>query len=70
MKIFNCIGCIDYTIATIDKSNRSSSREVYVAGFVPSYQLPHKRPHCLDPFLDPLISEVEDIFINVKLYLE
>jgi len=58
------IGSIDFSIATMEKSNRSSVNEVYVAGFVPSYLLPHKRPCCLDPFLDPLITEIEDIFIN------
>ncbi len=57
-------GAIDFTIATMAKSDRSSTDEVYVAGFVPTYLLPHKRPCCLDPFLHPLIAEIEDIFIH------
>lgn len=58
------IGAIDFTIATMAKSDRSSTDEIYVSGFVPSYLLPHKRPCLLDPFLHPLITEIEDIFIN------
>ena len=46
------------------KCDRSSTEEVYIAGFVPSYLLPHKRPCSLDPFLHPLITEIEDLFIN------
>ena len=56
--------CIDFTIATMAKCDRSSTEEVYIAGFVPSYLLPHKRPCSLDPFLHPLITEIEDLFIN------
>ena len=48
----------------MEMSDRSATDEVYVAGFVPCYQLPHKRSCCLDPFLHPLISEIEDIFID------
>ena len=48
----------------MEKKDRSRTSEVYVAGFVPSYLLPKKRPHSLDPFLHPLLSEIEDIFIN------
>ena len=56
-----CTGAIEVTIA---KAKRSSTDEVYVVGFVPSYQLPKSRPCSLDPFLHPLISDIEDIFIN------
>ena len=48
------------------KKERSCTEEVYVAGFIPSHLLPKKRPCSLDPFLHPLISDVEDIFINGK----
>ena len=43
------------------KNDRS---KVDVCGFVPSYTVPNKIPWSLDPFLDPLITEVEDSFIN------
>ena len=46
------------------KADRSHTDEVYVCGFVPCHLLPNKRPCFLDPFLDPLIEEVEEYFIN------
>ena len=46
------------------KEERSAADEVYVVGFVPSYLLPKRQPNALDPFLEPLISEIEDIFID------
>ena len=58
------IPCIDFTIATMAKCDRSSTEEVYIAGFVPSYLLLHKRPCSLDPFVYLLITEIEDLFIN------
>ena len=51
-------------IATMRKSTRSKIEEVYVLGFVPSYLLPNKRACSLDPFLDPLVCELEDSLIN------
>ena len=48
------------------KKERSCTEEVYVVGFIPSHLLPKKRPSSLDPFLHPLVSDVEDIFINGK----
>ena len=48
----------------MSKVERSSIDQVYVVGFVPSCQLPKARPCSLDPFLHPLISDVENIFIN------
>ena len=35
-----------------------------MVGFVPSHMLPRKRPISLDPFLEPLISDIEVGFIN------
>ena len=58
------IGAIEVQIATMAKQNRSKVEEVYVCGFVPSYVLPNKMPWSLDPFLYPLVREVEDSFIN------
>jgi len=55
------------TIATMAKGERCKTEEVYVVGFVPSYLLPKKRPMSLDPFLEPLIREIEDGFINGNL---
>ena len=58
------IGAIEVSIATMSKAERAKTTEVYVSGFVPSYALPNKRPISLDPFICPLIEEVEEYFIN------
>ena len=58
------IGAIEVSITTMLKGDHSKSEEVYVCGFVPSYLLPKKRPNSLDPFLHPLVEEVEELFIN------
>ena len=49
------------SIAIMTKSDRCSTEEVYVSAFVPSYLLPNK---CPDPFLDILVKELEDLFVN------
>lgn len=64
ISIFLVIGAIEVTIANMDKAERSKTDQVYVVGFVPSYQLPKSRPCSLDPFLHPLVSDIENIFIN------
>ena len=51
----------------MSKEHRCSRDEVYVVGFVPSYLLPKKRPISLDPFLDPLMMDIEDGFIDGNL---
>ena len=60
------LGAVEVTIANMHKKERCCSEEVYVVGFVPSHLLPKKRPCALDPFIHPLVSDVEDIFINGK----
>ncbi|PFX17367.1 hypothetical protein AWC38_SpisGene18303 [Stylophora pistillata] len=57
-------GAIEVSIATMCKGERCPTDEVYVVGFVPSFLLPCKRSISLDPFLDPLIREIEG-FIHV-----
>ena len=64
ISIFLVIGAIEVTIANMDKAERSKTDQVYVVGFVPSYQLPKSRPCSLDPFLHPLVSDIENIFTN------
>ena len=48
----------------MSKVERCKAEEVYVVGFVPSHMLPKKRPISLDPFLEPLIADIEDGFIS------
>jgi len=58
------VGAIEVSIATMQKADRCHTDEVYVCGFVPSYLLPNKRLNSLDPFLSPLIEEIEELFIE------
>ena len=48
----------------MSKIDRCSTDEVYVVGFVPCYKVPKKPPCALDPFLEPLIKDLEDSFIK------
>ena len=50
----------------MSKEDRFSSDEVYVVGFVPSSELPKSRPCSIDSFLNPLVTDLTDIFINGK----
>lgn len=58
------LGSIEVSIATMSKKERAKNEEVYVCAFIPSHLLPKKRPNSLDPFIHPLVEEVEDLFIN------
>lgn len=62
-------GALEVSIANMYKEDRNATDEVYVVGFVPNHLLPKKQPNALDPFLEPLISEIEKIFINVSHFL-
>ena len=53
----------------MSKVDRSKTEEVYVCGFVSSYALPNKMPWSLDPFISPLISDLEDAFIKGKFMI-
>lgn len=48
----------------MSKGHRCHTDEIYVVGFVPSYLIPKKRSHALDPFLEPLINDLEEGLIN------
>lgn len=48
----------------MSKVHRCHTDEIYVVGFVPSYLIPKKRSRALDPFLEPLINDLEEGFIN------
>ena len=56
----------------MSKLDRSNAVETYTVGFVPSYVLPDKRPNSLDPFLQPLVEDLEKGFIEGgwKFFLE
>ena len=61
------IGAIDVSVAAVAKEQRLQTGEVYTVGFVPSYDLPDARPNSIDPFLEPLVSDIENGFIEGKL---
>lgn len=63
-------GAIEVSVANMYKAERCSTEEVYVVGFVPSHMLPKKRPNSLGPFLEPLVSEIENIFIDGKVSID
>lgn len=54
-------------MAKMAKEERLQTGEVYTVGFVPSYDLPDARPNSIDPFLEPLIRDIEDGFIEGRL---
>lgn len=57
-------GAIEVSIATMRKQERCTIDEVYVIGFVPSNLVPTDNPNSLDPFLQPLVREIKDGFID------
>ena len=57
-------GALEVQIANMYKEDRQKQSEIFVVGFVPTYLLPERRPVALDPFLLPLLEEIEDGFIN------
>lgn len=57
-------GAIEVSIATMSKQHRLCTEEIYTVGFVPSYDLPDGRPNSMDPFLEPLVQDLEKSFIE------
>ena len=54
------------SIATMKMEDRCKVDEVYVCGFVPNHMLSSKCAISLDPFLQILVEEIEDLFVNGK----
>lgn len=52
------------SVANMSKRDRCRTEEVYVVGFVPKYIVPKKRSCSIDPFLHPLLKDLEDGFIE------
>ena len=59
-------GAIDVSVATMTKEERLQTGEVCTVGFVPSYDLPDKWPNSVDPFVEPLVSDIDNAFIEGK----
>lgn len=62
--IYTTIGAIEVSVATMAKEERLQTGEVYTVGFVPSYDLPDGQPNSIDPFLEPLVRDIEAGFIE------
>lgn len=54
-------------MATMTKEEHLQTSEFYRVGFVPSYDLPDGQSKSLDPFLEPLISDIGAGFIEGKV---
>uniref|UniRef100_A0A7M5WW45 Uncharacterized protein n=3 Tax=Clytia hemisphaerica TaxID=252671 RepID=A0A7M5WW45_9CNID len=57
-------GSIELTIANMRKKERFKNENVFVSSFVPEHKLPNKQPTALDPYLEPLVEEIEELFID------
>ena len=55
---------IEVSIANMSKEDRSHVDEVYVVGFLPSTSVPNDLPEGLDPFLQPLMDDLCEGFID------
>ena len=57
------VAAITIAHACMSKVNRAESKYARVYSFIPVWQLPKDAPHKLDAFLEPLITELEDLYI-------
>ena len=57
-------GAIEVSVLNLSRKDRCCTDEVYVVGFVPCYKVPNKRACALDPFLEPLVRDLEDSFMR------
>lgn len=55
---------ITITKGCMSKQDRSKNKNAQVYSFIPADQLPTDSPHKMDAFLEPLISEIEDLYMN------
>ena len=62
--IYFTIGAKEMSVATMAKEERLKTGEVYTVGFVPSCDLPNGQPDSIDPFLEPLVRDIEAGFIE------
>jgi len=57
-------GSFEVSIANMFKNDRAHVNEVYVVGFVPCTSIPSDLPEGYDPFLQPLMNDLCDGFID------
>lgn len=64
------VGSYEVQIATMSQLDRLTVDGVYVCGFISNYMLPKKTPWSLDPFLHPLITKIEDAFMDSIMHIK
>lgn len=57
------IAAITITKACMSKLDRSRNKNAQVYSFIPVNQLPKDSPHKFDAFFDPLLTEIEDLYM-------
>uniref|UniRef100_A0A7M5XBD8 Uncharacterized protein n=1 Tax=Clytia hemisphaerica TaxID=252671 RepID=A0A7M5XBD8_9CNID len=55
-------GSIEISVANMEKRYRCQNEYVYTSTFVPEHSMPNKEPNALDPFLEPLVDELVELF--------
>ena len=58
------IAAITVSSACMSKLDRCANKNARVFSFIPVHQLPRDCPHKYDAFLEPLVKELEDLYIN------
>ena len=59
----NSVAAITISKGCMSKLARAANKHAQVFSFIPVDQLPTDSPHKLDGFFEPLISEIEDIYV-------
>ena len=58
------IAAITITHACMTKADRCDANNVQIFSFIPVNQLPNDAPHKYDAFFEPLLKEIENLFID------
>ena len=58
------ISTITITHGCMSKLERSDANQARVYSFIPIHQLPCSAPHKFDAFFEPLVSEIEDLYMD------
>ena len=61
---FHPIAAITVSSACMPKLDRSANKNASEFSFTPVHQLPCDCPHKYDAYLEPLVKELEDLYIN------
>ena len=72
---WNCFSTSQFSMAAItithgcmSKADRSDADYAQVHSFIPTDPMPTDSPHKFDAFLEPLINELEELFIGEEVF--